>query len=279
MTGATAYTGRYPIRTHATCAEWSADHAVASNGGGGMNAHSTTLRFASIKPRGHRLNLAADHPAIAKGQSLFQARVYDQAELPRMLVSGHNSRKIGRVVTKGHWRRMPIFTLTLEERKTCPSSCAEWATCYGNSMNWARRITADGAFEERLWDELADKQREHPDGFVIRLHVLGDFYSTDYAEIWAEALESYPALHLFGYTAHAYDSPIGEIIAGLNGLHPDRAVFRFSGHDGPTYGSVVVDTADQTGHLICPAQTGGTECCATCALCWHSTRTIAFLRH
>jgi hypothetical protein len=28
-----------------------------------------------------------------------------------------------------------------------------------------------------------------------------------------------------------------------------------------------------------PAQTGKTDCCATCALCWHSDRTIAFLRH
>ena len=31
--------------------------------------------------------------------------------------------------------------------------------------------------------------------------------------------------------------------------------------------------------IICPAQTGATDCCATCALCWNSVRSIAFRRH
>jgi hypothetical protein len=52
---------------------------------------------------------------------------------------------------------------------------------YGNSMNWARRIKHGREFEERLWEELADKQAKHPRGFLVRLHILGDFYSTDYA--------------------------------------------------------------------------------------------------
>ena len=37
------------------------------------------------------------------------------------------------------------------------------------------------------------------------------------------------------------------------------------------------ETDDQA--ILCPAQTGATDCCATCALCWASTRTIAFRRH
>ncbi len=213
------------------------------------------------------------------GQSLFQARVYDQADLPRLLVSGHNSRKIGKVVTKGKWRGFPIFTLTLEERKTCPSSCVEWKTCYGNNMNWARRITADGPFEERLWEELAAKQAKYPGGFVVRLHILGDFYSVDYAELWAEALEAYPALHVFGYTARDPESDIGQVLSGLIGERGDRFAVRFSGWDGPIGGSVVIAEGEPTPHVICPAQSKKTDCCATCALCWQSDRTIAFLRH
>ncbi len=236
-------------------------------------------RFESIKPRGHRIHLHPAHPALVDGRTLFPSRVEDQADRPRLLIDGHNSRKIGKRVMKGRLRGAPIFTLTLEERATCPRSCAEWATCYGNSMHLARRIRHGRAFEERLWEELAAKQAAHPDGFLVRLHILGDFYARDYVELWAEALEAYPALHVFGYTARAPESHIGQAVAELAGMHPARWHIRFSGWDGPTDGSIVVDSAEDTLHLICPAQTGKTECCATCALCWQSDRTIAFLRH
>src|SRR4051812_29502603 len=91
-------------------------------------------RFTSLKPKGHRVHLNDDHPALVKSQSLFQARVEDQSERPRLLIDGHNSRKIGKRVTKGRYKGFFIFTLTLEERATCPSTCLEWKTCYGNSM-------------------------------------------------------------------------------------------------------------------------------------------------
>jgi hypothetical protein len=68
-------------------------------------------------------------------------------------------------------------------------------------MQAAERIVAGPALEAALWDELAALQQMHPGGFLVRLHVLGDFYSVDYAQLWHEALEAYPALHIFGYTA------------------------------------------------------------------------------
>lgn len=235
-------------------------------------------RFVGIKPKGARIHLAPDHPALA-GRTIFPSRVIAPSALPRLLVSGVNSRKIGKTVAKGDWRGMPIFTLTLEERKTCPSSCPTWATCYGNNMHFARRIAHGPEFEAMLWAELAEHQRKHRRGFVVRLHVLGDFYSVDYAELWAEALDAFPALRVFGYTARAPDSDIGEVIAGLVGMYPKRFAVRFSGLDADHYGSVVVDSAEETRHMICPAQTGKTAGCAECAFCWQSTRTIAFLRH
>jgi hypothetical protein len=63
------------------------------------------------------------------------------------------------------------------------------------------------------------------------------------------------------------------------GVWPSRFHVRFSGWNGPRNGAVIVGSANETEHVVCPAQTGKTDCCATCALCWHSDRTIAFLRH
>jgi hypothetical protein len=244
---------------------------------GKRDAGGSLRRFKTPKPKGRGVVLLPSHPAIVERRTLFPTRVFDEADLPRLLIGGHNAAKIGAKVQKGRLRGCPIFTLTLEERKTCPSSCLQWASCYGNHMHMARRIKHGRGFEERLWDELAAKQGEYPNGFLIRLHVLGDFYSADYVGLWAEAMEAYPALNVFGYTARNPADDIGSAIAELIAVHGLRFAMRFSGYDGPEHGSVVVDAPGQ--HLICPAQTSKTDCCATCALCWQSERTVAFLRH
>lgn len=238
-------------------------------------------RFESIKPKRNGIVLGAGHPAARDARTIFPTTVNQVGDerLKRLLKGGENSRKIGKYVTKGKLRGFPIFTLTLEERATCPRTCEVWHSCYGNGMPYAQRIKHGRAFEERLWNELADKQASHPLGFLVRLHILGDFYSVDYAELWAEALEAYPALHVFGYTAHAPQSPIGQVVQELLGYRSDRFHIRFSGLDALKNGSVVVEHGAPTEHLVCPAQTGKTDCCGTCAFCWHSDRTIAFLRH
>lgn len=70
----------------------------------------------------------------------FPARVLRVADMTTILVSGHLNIKIGRDVRKGHFRGYWIYTLSLEERKTCPKSCQHWRTCYGNAMPFAKRV-------------------------------------------------------------------------------------------------------------------------------------------
>jgi hypothetical protein len=36
---------------------------------------------------------------------------------------------------------------------------------------------------------------------------------------------------------------------------------------------------DPAGAIVCPAQTGRSDCCGTCALCWSTPKTIAFREH
>jgi hypothetical protein len=223
--------------------------------------------------------LRVDHPAAREGRSIFQSTVRGANDGGRVLKCGGNSRKIGKRVAKGRWAGMPIVTLTLEERRTCPSDCLEWLRCYGNNMHWAHRITAGAALEERLQAELADLQILHPHGYVVRLHVLGDFYSVTYVDLWRRALALLPALHIFGFTARSPDEPIGAAIVAVVAEHPARFVIRQSGLHAPTGGAVTVPADAPTDHLLCPAQHGQTACCATCALCWQSPRTIAFRRH
>jgi hypothetical protein len=174
------------------------------------------------------LKLAKDHPAVVEGRTLFRARVTHPDDAPRIFVPGHNSRKIGGLVVKGRWAGMPIYTLTLEERRTCWTGCAHWSDCYANKMNWSRRLRHGAALEERIEEELGQLSREHWQGFVIRLHVLGDFPSVRYVRRWRSWLRKLPQLHVFGYTGWPGSTPIGAAVKALRTEQWDRFAIRTS---------------------------------------------------
>lgn len=233
--------------------------------------------------------LRPDHPALAGARTIFPASVIDPEDSPRLLVSGANNPKLGARVRKGPRRGWPIYHLTLEERATCPRSCQEWAWCYGNAMHLARRHAAGPGLEAALQDEIADLALEHPGGFMVRLHTLGDFYSVPYVILWRDLLDAVPALHCFGFTARnefeddSRSRAIAARIADLTMTHWDRFAIRFSRPFPGPQGAMVVDAKPTgPGVIQCPAQTGQTAACATCGLCWASAaqdKTVAFMRH
>lgn len=250
----------------------------------------TLRRFVTPKPHAERAHAAlpAQHPAVVEGRTIFPSTVVDAEASPRLLVDGHNAAKIGARVRKGPWSGMPIYTLTLEERATCPRSCHVWRECYGNAMHLARRHRASPEMEALLGAEIADAATRHPEGFAVRLHVLGDFYSVRYAARWAVWLRWVPQLHVFGFTAHADNTPIANMIERMNGTWPDRCAIRFSRQHLSGQGmeaTTIWHKPAGTHHgeaIICPAQTGRTECCATCGLCWSRAMAgtaIAFIGH
>lgn len=229
--------------------------------------------------------LSADHPAITEGRTLFPTTVVEAKTSPRLLVSGINQRKLGSKVVKGAWKGMPIYTLTLEERATCPTSCSHWADCYGNGMPYSRRHKHGEDLEEKLWAELAVKNILHPSGFVVRLHILGDFYSADYVSLWLNAMVWFPALRVFGYTAREPDTEIGSAIVSINAAYPDRWVIRFSGDQiGPMRATTInfKPAAVVEGGIVCPVQTDKADCCGSCGLCWADAakdKAIIFILH
>jgi hypothetical protein len=231
--------------------------------------------------------LHGQHPAILESRTLDPSTVVDAKDSPRVLVSGMNSRKIGKQVTKGRWKGMQIYTLTLEERATCPNTCAVWTTCYGNGMHYARRHRPGPDLEDKIIREVVALARKHTLGFVVRLHVLGDFYSVDYVRMWLALLAAYPMLHIFGFTAHTSNSEIGSEIARLNKTSRDQCYIRFSKglvpdpHAAFTAETIHHDPKLPTynGGIVCPAQTSKTPACATCGLCWTTEKRIVFLLH
>lgn len=237
------------------------------------------------------IGLRPDHRAVRLGRTIFPRSVVSANEAPRLLVSGANQRKLGDRVTAGPWQGMPIYALTLEERATCPASCHHWATCYGNGMPFARRHREGADLEMRLMDEVAALSFAHPAGFVIRLHLLGDFYSLEYVRLWSALLATYPALHVFGYTAWGTDTPIGTALFRIARQSWGRFAIRRSVPAGEAAARTAITITDPAalpaGAILCPAQRaegapGALPCCGACGACWHPSachRPIAFLLH
>ena len=66
--------------------------------------------------------------------------------------------KLGKKVTRGKLKGFPIYTVTLQERATCPISCKHYSTCYGNNMMFAIRYNAD----DELIAMMERKKTEKP---------------------------------------------------------------------------------------------------------------------
>jgi hypothetical protein len=200
-----------------------------------------------------------------------------------------NSKLKGRsgIVEKGRLKGLPMFSLTLEERKTCPRSCQQWNSCYGNNMPFANRIDhTHGAFESRLTLEIKTLLTKYPQGILLRLHVLGDFFSVGYVNFWRKLRKQNPTLQIFGYTHRVPSSSIGKAIQKLNS---EGAWIRWSDPERNrkqilTMGATVISADQQEDGrfkdgIVCPEQTGKTAGCATCGLCWAVKKEILFLRH
>jgi hypothetical protein len=249
----------------------------------------TKSRWAArpLNGRSARL-LPYDHPAVLEGRTIFPTTVCSPRRDvggPWALKSAANNGKIGGEIRKSKWRGLPAYTLTLEERATCPTTCRHWRSCYGNKMHRTERMQAGPDLEWRLVREVALLDIEHPDGFAVRLHTLGDFYSVEYVELWGRLLERHPGLHIWGYTAHCdiKGDPIAAALASLIERHGDRFAIRFSNaplpFPYPTTITIETERQKPADAILCPEQVGKTESCSTCALCWQTKRRIAFLQH
>ena len=116
-------------------------------------------------------------------------------------------------------------------------------------------------------------------GILVRLHVLGDFFSEEYVKFWWKQLFWNPKLYIFGYTA-AEGKILEAIQISLNG-HP-RSVIRQSrphSYDGRNRFAAASKYADRVNGFWCPEQRGTVASCADCGLCWSAKKTVIFEDH
>lgn len=226
-----------------------------------------------------------ERPEVVAGRSRFHRKgITDPAQVATVLSSGHNNAKIGRDVRVKRHRGYWIYTLSLEERATCPRTCHHWATCYGNNMPYANRFdhrdpaALTAAIDRDLARLLSMRGRV---GVLVRLHALGDFFSPEYVAFWLAKVLQYPNLAVYGYTARQRGTPIGEAIAAARDyVGFERFAIRHSDGGGDQDCTQSVRAVDEAANsMVCPEQLGKTAACATCGLCWTTRRNIAFLEH
>ena len=221
--------------------------------------------------------------AVLAGKSVYHGlrakSVSDGMGKTERALKASTNTKLGKRVTKGKLAGFPILTLTLEERATCPRSCAHWADCYGNNMMNATRYKADDSLVEQIERDLTHYQAKYPKGFLVRLHVYG------YTANQPDAIDS-------------QERAIGEALLSLRIACGIRFAVRFSGSFTDSFAAISNDDERSEALLankqafLCPTQiskeTGKlakkgeetlTPDCGACGLCWQASKPVVFLTH
>ena len=221
--------------------------------------------------------LSIEHKAIVNSTTLYQKNIHDAADYQHTVLKRSTNKKLGKRVTKGIWKDKPFYTLTLVERDTCLSDCEHWLDCYGNNMPFAHRFQANDALLEKIDNELYVLDKRHPNGYVVRLHILGDFYSTQYVLFWQWQMRKHPDMKIYGYSRWHPDTEIGLAIKKVRGRFPDQFKIRFSNLPSDNMSASSEHVSDWG--ITCPVQLDKTDSCGTCGLCWTTQKPIIFLDH
>lgn len=204
-----------------------------------------------------------------------------------VLKSAATNSKVGKgknTITRGPYKGLRLFALTLPERWTCWPGCPNWDRCYGDNMPFAKRYVPGTDLEEAIRKDVRLLDGRYPGGFAVRLHVLGDFYNVAYVTVWDCLLDELPWLHIFGYTHRMADTPIGAAITTMVERHPGRcAILRSDGQDPedplPVAMTVGEDGPAYPGTILCLEQSGKAQSCLDCGVCMNGKTSVSFLEH
>ena len=118
---------------------------------------------------------------------------------------------------------------------------------------------------------------------MVRLHVLGDFYSVRYVKTWERLLRDNPNLAAWGYTHRKLsgtkrDEAIARSLFDLKMNYGVRFSIRTSDEPSERF-SANHESLGAAG-IVCPEQIGRARDCGSCSLCWAAPdKPITFLHH
>ena len=229
------------------------------------------------------MKLNPNHPALTEKRTI-NVKFRDRKDV-NPLKTVDSNRKLGngkKIVQKGKWKGQPMYALTLEERATCPTSCYFWDSCYMNSVFFAPRQSTEG-LDVRLYSQLKDISDKYPKGFVVRLHVSGDFFSVEYVKFWEQCLKDFPQMTIFVFSARIgkdNDQDIHEALKSMIYKYPDRWYVRFSDNKAGRGKLIYASNENFKGkHFVCPEMEGKTSSCLDCMACLTSKKTVMFKTH
>ena len=219
--------------------------------------------------------------------TIYKKNIHDLENYKFKVLKPSTNKKLGKKVLKGQFKDYKFFTLTLVERETCPKDCFHWSTCYGNNMPFAHRMSSKNELllTTRIHNDIINLKGKKA---LIRLHILGDFFSVQYVLFWDMILKLYPNIAIYGYTANSLNSnielskSIAEKIILLTKLYKKRFSIRFSNDLENCFSANSFDIVKpiKGKSILCPVQEDKTLNCGTCGLCWESTkRQIIFKTH
>jgi hypothetical protein len=205
-----------------------------------------------------------------------------------LLKAAADNRKLGNgkgTWTKGAFKGMPLYSLTLEERVTCDHACPVWDLCYGDNMPFATRwdtsVDQGKSLMAVLGNELDILDLKHPAGYSIRLHVLGDFFSMRYIAFWRHALKKHPRLHVYGYTHRT--GQLARAIDRVFTQFPTRfVIFQSDPTEETVRPAAMLEGIhpNATSLPLCPEQAGKVPSCLECGLCTSpNIRGVRFAQH
>ena len=222
-------------------------------------------------------SLNPTHQAIVNSQTMYRKNVHDAGNYAYAVIKASTNIKLGKKVTKGHLKGAKIFTLTLEERATCDSDCEHWLDCYGNNMPFGHRFKANDALLvsiERDLDRLDAKGKP----YLVRLHILGDFFSVEYILFWRRQLAKRNLLNVYGYTRNHPTKSLGYALKLVRKQYGKRFAIRFSNYPDDPFSAQSEHVS--TEGIGCPVQEDKTDSCSTCTLCWEmEDKSIIFYDH
>ena len=178
--------------------------------------------------------LKSTHSAIVNGHTMYKKNLYNAFDYKHDVIKKSTNAKLGKKILKGIWKNHRMYTVTLEARATCTDECEHYLDCYDNNMPFAHRFKANQALVDKMAIELDKLDKKHPLGYVVRLHILGDFYSVAYVKWWKKQLQTRPNLKIYGYSRNHVTSKYAKVrsiakeIVKVRLQFADRFKIRFS---------------------------------------------------